>query len=497
MRFPIGFFIVPALVCGLTISSSAQTFRTLASFNGTNGGSPDMMSLIQSRDGSLYGTTEQGGIDDCEMVVGCGTIFKITQDDQLISLYQFCSQPNCRDGDRPVGGLLIDEDGYFYGATVEGGNEGCLGGCGTIFRISPLGKLNTLYSFCPPGLCPGDGSSPEAALVQGIDGNLYGAADSGGNGTCTDGCGTIFRINLPDKLTMLYSFCSQPNCTDGKNPNGLVQASDGNFYGTTKGGGTGPGGTVFRISPTGTEKTLYNFCSQRNCTDGWAPEAGLVQGIDGNFYGTTTSGGTHVLDGTVFKITPSGTLTTLYSFCSLPNCEDGSGPIAGLIQATDGNFYGTTSRGGNPTCAAPYGCGTVFQISPEGVLTTLHKFDLSDGAEPLGGLLQATNGNIYGTTWSNGPEPTDVGTVFSLSMGLSPFVTFVQAAGKVGQTGGILGQGFTGTSSVSLNGTPATFTVESDTFLEATVPAGATTGYVTVTTPSGTLTSNVPFHVIP
>jgi uncharacterized repeat protein (TIGR03803 family) len=207
--------------------------------------------------------------------------------------------------------------------------------------------------------------------------------------------------------------------------------------------------------------------------------------------------------GTIFKIDQDGKLTTVYEFCSQPNCADGSEPIGALIQATDGNFYGATIGGGDSTCNSGNGggCGTVFELNHlDGTLTTLHTFEDTDGSNPAGSFLQATNGTLYGTTLFGGEPLCDksygCGTVFSLSMGLGQFVTFVRAAGKVGQTGGILGQGFTGTTGVSLNGTPASFTVVSDTFIRATVPAGATTGYVTVATPSGTLTSNVPFHVI-
>ena len=167
-----------------------------------------------------------------------------------------------------------------------------------------------------------------------------------------------------------------------------------------------------------------------------------------------------------------------------------------MVQASDGNFYGTTEFGGDITCNPPLGCGTIFQITPEGTLTTLHNFESFDGANGSG-LFQATDGILYGT--SNGgilscAPPYGCGTVFSLDTGLGPFVAFVRAAGKVGQTGGILGQGFTETTSVSLNGIPANFTVVSDTYIKATVPAGATTGYVTVATPTGVLTSNVPFR---
>ncbi len=213
-----------------------------------------------------------------------------------------------------------------------------------------------------------------------------------------------------------------------------------------------------------------------------------LHGTDGNFYGTTSEGGAYG-NGTVFRITPAGNFTTLYNFCSQADCTDGSQPVAALVQGIDGNLYGTTHSGG------AYGWGSVFKITPAGTLTTLHSFDVTDGAFTWSGLLQGTNGIFYGTTYGGGSA--DGGTVFSLDMGLGPFVSFVQRFGKVGRQFQILGQGFTGTTSVSFNGTAAAFTVEHDTFLVGTVSAGATTGYVTVTTPSGTLTSNVPFNVIP
>jgi len=199
--------------------------------------------------------------------------------------------------------------------------------------------------------------------------------------------------------------------------------------------------------------------------------------------------------GTVFQITPTGKLTTVYSFCSQPGCRDGLEPVSGVIQAEDGNFYGTTMIGGGPGCLSDAGCGTVYQLTPAGVLTTLHSFDKTDGEDPVAALLQGTNGVFYGETLYGGTS--EYGTVFGVNTGLGPFVAFVRGAAKAEQQFGILGQGFTGTTAVSLNGTPASFTVKSDTFILATVPAGATTGYVTVTTPSGTLTSNKPFVVIP
>jgi uncharacterized repeat protein (TIGR03803 family) len=250
------------------------------------------------------------------------------------------------------------------------------------------------------------------------------------------------------------------------------------------------------MTTTGTLTVLYKVIDTTTNFD-----SRLVQATDGNFYGTDSTGGANEY-GRVFKMTPRGELTTLYSFCSQTDCSDGYYPSGGVTQATDGNFYGVTSAGGSPSCVVNggAGCGTIFQLTPAGTLTTLHSFDQSDGIVPLGGLLQATNGTLYGTTDQGGDITcslkTGCGTVFSIDMGLSPFVSFVLGAGKVGQTGQILGQGFTGSTAVYFNGIPASFTVRSDTYLTAPVPPGAITGYVTVTTPSGTLKSNMPFFVI-
>src|SRR5208282_794266 len=278
----------------------------------------------------------------------------------------------------------------------------------------------------------------------------------------------------------------------------LIQATDGNFYGTTAYGGAygvGSGdtcGTVFKITPSGVLTTLHSF----DCTDGEAPIAGLIQATDGNFYGTTSeqNNGT---SGTVFKITPSGTLTTLYSFCSQSGCTDGEGPYAGLVQGTDGNFYGTTLFGGvNDSCIDGIGCGTIFKITPSGTLTTLYSFcsqsGCTDGAEPWVGLVQDTNGNFYGTTDVGGGNN---GAVFSLSVGLGPFAKTLPTSGPVKSAVQILGTDLTGATSVSFNGTEAKFKVASATLITTTVPKGASSGFVAVITPGGTLTSNVPFVV--
>ncbi len=360
--------------------------------------------------------------------------------------------------------------------------------CATTAIALPAQTLTTLYSFCSLSGCP-DGADPYAGLVQATNGDLYGTTVSGGtSGTNTNG--TVFKITPGGTLTTLYSFCSSTNCTDGADPYaGLVQAANGDFYGTTySGGANGNYGTVFKITPGGTLTTLYSFCSQTNCTDGAGPQAGLVQAADGDLYGTTVSGGTNT-NGTVFKITPTGTLTTLHSF---NGTTDGATPAAGLVQAINGDFYGTASSGAN-------NYGTVFKITPSGTLTTLYRFchqtHCPDGATPYAGLVQDTNGDFYGTT-SEGGSNND-GTVFRLSVGLGPFVKPRPPYGKVGAAVKILGTNLTGAASVSFNGTAAVFTVVSPSLITTTLPAGASSGKVQVVTPSGTLSSNASFLVVP
>lgn len=446
----------------------AQTFTTLHSFMQSDGAGPQ--ALVQGTDGNLYGTTSSSAPPNY-----AGTIFKIGVGGTLTTIYRFCSQANCADGSSPSAGPIQASDGNFYGTTSQGGNTvACFSaGCGTVFRVTPSGTLRILHTFDST-----DGANPYAGLLQATDGNFYGTTSSGGaNGPD----GTVFKISPSGGLTTLHSFCSQgASCLDGYFPTaGLVQATDGNFYGTTF------SDTIFKITPTGTLTTIYYFCSQARCTDGENPSSALIQGTDGNLYGTTTHGGVWSV-GTVFKITLGGKLTTTHSF----TVAEGYYPLAGLIQATDGNFYGTTQAGG------AYGRGTVFKVTPNGTLTTLHSFNHSDGASPVAALVQDTNGSFYGTTSTGGAH--GVGTVFSLSVGLGPFVKTQPTSGKPGQLIKILGTNLTGSKLVTFNGTAAVFKVISNSLITATVPAKATSGEVRVTTSSGrTLSSNVPFRVLP
>lgn len=469
------------------ILASPQTFTTLVNFKSTDGRGPYLGPLVQGTDGKLYGTTQQGGVKDY------GTAFKVSTGGTLTSLYSFCSVSGCPDGVEPYSGLVMGTDGNFYGTTGFAGAYSS----GIIFKITPSGRVTILYNFCSKANCA-DGSIPSGALVRGTDGAFYGTTNGGG----TNNFGTVFKFTTGGKLTTLHSF----NNTDGATPgSALVQGTDGNFYGTTGYGGTTIAcggaflgcGTVFQITPTGTLTVLHSF----NGNDGNWPIAGLIQGSDGTFYGTTNEGSSRTACthgcGTVFKITSIGTLTTLHTF----NGTDGSYPTAALLQATDGNFYGTTSDGGSSN-ACDLGCGTVFKMTSDGTLTTLHSFDFTDGSRAAGALVQHTNGTLYGTTSQGGTSQAcyylePCGTVFSLNVGLGPFVEASPGSRPVGSLISILGTNLTGASSVTFNGTSATFTVVSSTFISTTVPPGATTGTIKVTTPHGTLSSNVPFNVLP
>jgi uncharacterized repeat protein (TIGR03803 family) len=465
-------FTIAVLVAAASVAH-AQTFSVLYDF-GTNRLDPTGLRLLdivaQGRDGSLYSTSSNGGTQ------GVGTVFKITPEGTLTVLYDFQSDGSSPDA--PYSGLTLGTDGNFYGTTTAGGTSGL----GTVFKVTPSGTVTVLHSFGGS-----DGNFPYAPPIQGADGNFYGTTYFGGNSYV----GAVYKITPSGKLTTLYSF----DGVHGKNPVApLVQGRDGNFYGTAENGGSGTEciygcGTLYKITPSGKLKVIHNF----HRAFGGQPLSPLVQGSDGNFYGTTSRGGTKNKDnGVIFKVTADGKFTVLHN---VNGTTDGAGPVPGLVQATDGNFYGTTGGGGTRQF------GTIFKISPTKPYpyTVLYNFDLTTGAGPEVTLLQHTNGTLYGDTSAGGTghsnQCNSCGTFYSLDIGVKPFVSLVSTAGEVGKTIEILGQGFKGTTGVSFNGTPTTFKVVSSTYLTAVVPAGATTGFVTVTTPKGQLTSNKKFRV--
>jgi uncharacterized repeat protein (TIGR03803 family) len=391
----------------------------------------------------------------------------ITPSGSLTVLYSFSPGAS---GVYPYSGLVLGTDGNFYGATeIEGNNNG------TIFKITPNGQFGVLYTF----MGGSDGGDPYAPPIQANDGNFYGTTS--GQYSSQSPYGTVYKLTPAGQFTPLYQFDQM----HGASPYApLIQGSDGNFYGVTSAGGNLNLGVVFKITPSGKLAVLYNF----DVTHGSQPFGPLVQGNDGNFYGTTFNGGTNG-SGVIFQLKPNGRLKVIHNF---EGTGGGFYPCTGLIQASDGNFYGTTHNGG------PVDAGTIYRITPQGQYTVLHRFDGTDGKFPMVTLTQNTNGILYGDTRQGGTVSTcngNCGTFYSLDMGLPPFVSLAPPAGRVGRKIEFLGKGFTGTTAVSFNGAAANFDVVSDTFLTAVVPSGATTGFVTVTTPSGTLQSNRAFRV--
>ncbi len=351
-----------------------SNFSLLYSFGGSSDAADPYHTLILGSDGDFYGTTLAGGANNT------GAIFKVAPSGTESVFYSFAGIP--------YAGLVQSSDGNIYGTTASGGSSGR----GTVFEITPSGTETALYSF------PAGSSEPYTGLIQGSDGNFYGT--TGANGTSDDG--TVFKITPSGTETVLHAFAKSG--TDGQIPYaGLIQGSDGNFYGTTYFGGANGLGTVFKVTPSGTETVLYSFAGG---SDGEHPYAGVVQGSDGNFYGTTYQGGTSGF-GTVFKLTPSGTETVLYTFAGAS--VDGASPEAGVIQGTDGNFYGNTLQGGAS------GLGTVFKLTPSGTETILHSFaGGSDGANPGANLLQGSDGNLYGSTGAGGTSGH--GTFFKVTL---------------------------------------------------------------------------------
>ena len=351
------------VLCLIALASlQAQTITTLHSFNGMDGALP-IGSLVEDSGATLYGTTSEGGSNG---PFGPGTVFKITPDDIVITLHNF----NGDDGDQPSVTLVLATDGNLYGTTWQGGSNNY----GTIFKVTTAGGFTVLHSFTGGT----DGQYP-GPLIQASDGNFYGTAWGGADNNCgaDGGCGVIFRITAQGDFTKIYQF--QGSSNDGYGPQGIIEGSDGNFYGTALSFSrvlcNSECGSVFKVTPNGSLTQLHVF----NGTDGNIPLGQLLLATDGNFYGTTEEGGAYA-GGTVFKMTPSGALTSLYSFCSDPqdNCPDGDGPASGVMQASDGTLYGTT-------------VGTIFTITPSGSLTTFYRFT---GGGPGGRLFQASNGNF-------------------------------------------------------------------------------------------------------
>jgi len=409
------------------------TDSTAITTNGTDGGNP-FAGVIQATDNNLYGTTFAGGTD------GEGTVYRLTTSGSFLTLVSFSGSDT---GANPYSALVEGTDGYLYGTTESGGANGA----GTLFQISTSGSLNSLYAFTGGG----DGGNPVGALLAGTNGTFYGATVNGGD----NGNGAIYQLVLTTgslgttgTVNTIYSFSALSSGTnaDGANPYcTLIAGTDGKLYGTTEDGGGSGNGTVFQLSlsgslgDSGSLSAIYTFSAITSSStvasgtnaDGANPFPGVVQGADGNLYGVAEQGGAGDV-GTVFELSTTGSFNTLYSFSQFTSGTnpDGGLPIGGIVEASDSNFYGTTYSGGVD------GQGTIFQLGvtsgsagPIGSLNTLYVFSHGfSGRQPRGGVIQANDTNIYGTTSNGGDNGS--GTVFRISTGgaFDSLYSFTQGA---------------------------------------------------------------------
>ncbi len=390
-------FVAVAVIGGVPANAAE---KVLYSFQGGNDGIASAAGLIEDNTGNLYGTTLWGGGGDiCGTGYGCGTVFKLAPDGTESVLYAF---QGGNDGALPTGKLVVDGAGNFYGTAGGGANND-----GTIFKLAPDGTETILYAFQGGN----DGVAPVGGLIADKKGNYYGTTEVGG-APC--GCGTVFELASNGSKKVLYSF--QGGGDGANPVAGLIADKTGNLYGTARVGGnlncfSGGCGVVFKLAPDGTESVLHAFQG----SDGEFPTASLIMDSSGNLYGTTEwGGGGNVCSfgvsggcGTVFRVTPDGTESVLHSF---QGGSDGANPEGGVVMDKAGNLYGTTSAGGGTSCKGS-GCGTVFKLAPDGTETVLYAFKRLHGTFPTSMLL-LKNGILYGTTWQGGSN--NDGVVFSV-----------------------------------------------------------------------------------
>jgi len=383
--------------------ASAQTESVLYDFcslSNCDDGEIPQAGLVRDASGNFYGTTQAGG------AFNQGTAFKLSSNGTFILLHTFGSTAS--DGTAPEAPLILDSRGNLYGTTNSGGAHGK----GTVFKLTPGGAETILYNFCSTGgtKCT-DGSFPAAGLLRDKHGNLYGTTSTGGVYGLTLTKGVVFKLSPNGTETVLHSF---GNGDDGSTPMaGLIMDSAGDFYGTTMWGGNyntcAEGcGTVFKLTPEGSETVLYEFCAglTSNCSDSTQPQAPLLLDKAGNLYGTATVGGKNFF-GTVFRLSPTGKEKILHAFAGSPT--DGSNPQGGMVMDSAGNLYGTTLFGGS---FGQY--GIVYKVTAVGKETILHNFDFNDGAFPPGGLVMDSSENLYGTTEGGISSGVNAGVVFEV-----------------------------------------------------------------------------------
>jgi uncharacterized repeat protein (TIGR03803 family) len=452
---------VLGLGCLKAVPAQAQTLTVLDNFTGA----PQIQtsaSMALGRDGNYYGGSYYGGTNNQ------GAIFKLTPSGTVSVIYSLTSA----DGGPTYPNPILGSDGNFYGTSSQGN-----AGNGYVFKFTPSGTFTHLHEFSGSDGSLSGSVGFAGGILQGTNGDLYGITSSGG----ANGGGTFYQITTGGTLTTIYNFSNASGSTAWQ-PYGITEGTNGVFYGVALNPGAG---VFFSLTKAGVLTVLHDFNDDTN--GGYSP-SGLLQGFDGNFYGITITGGTNN-EGTVYKMTPSGTVTILHNFNQ--STDQVSYPQSTLLQAPNGNFYSAIVGCNFGGCAND---GGIFEITPAGAYTTLETFDGTNGSLPWPGLNFNPNGDFYGIT-NDGGSSND-GVYYKLSVGLSPYVYLLSISGDVGSKVQILGNGFSSSSVVKFNGVAATtVTRTGTTFLDATVPTGASSGYVTVTTGSTTLTSQRKYTV--
>jgi uncharacterized repeat protein (TIGR03803 family) len=436
----------------------AQTYTDMHDFNNSDGCCANYPStLVQGQDGNIYGATTTGG------KLGGGNIFRMTPSGTFTDIYDF----DGTHGEFPQGGISLGFDGNFYGTAYFGGT----GTAGVIFKLTPSGTYSVLYNFTNGS----DGGYPRTPPVQAPDGNLYGVTGSSSPNQ------VLYKITPSGTFTVMATVASQSYSP-------LLVGTDGNLYGMTEYGGTYNRGTAFQYSLAKKKlKIIHNF---NPTPEGGAPFGPLLQGVDGKLYGTTSGGGSGS-GGTLFQMSTAGKIVVLVNF-STTNEANGATPFSGVVQGSDGFLYGVASVGG------ANGLGTLFKVSTTGAnFTVLHSFATADGDTPLSTPLLHTNGKIYGLT-SHGGSHTVYGVFYSFDNGLKPFTEqFVFYSGKVNDKVTLLGQGFSNATGVKFGSGAGSFVASTDAYMTATVLAGATTGPITVLEPAGNLVTPQTYKIIP
>jgi uncharacterized repeat protein (TIGR03803 family) len=469
-----------------------QELSLLDSFDGNHGAGP--VALIQGHDGNFYGVTTTSG-------TGAGCVFEMTPQGVTTILHKFGDGSVSHDGAMPSAGLIQASDGNFYGTTSSGGSAGK----GTVFAITSLGAVTILHSF-GDGSVVNDGAVPQSSLIQGSDGNLYGTTSQGGSA----GEGAVFKITLPGVLTILHSFGDGTITGDGVSPTfGLTQDVQGNLYGTTSYGGSANQGAVYKINAQMQTSILYSFAQPTSFAfssgsvdlpasgpGGYYPNSRLILGSDGNLYGTTTASGFGY--GTVFKITPQGQESVLHYFGDGTVSSDGREGSEGenpLLQGSDGNFYGTTAAGGSA------GKGALFEVTPSGQTTLLHSFGdgtvTNDGITPEAGIIQGSDGAIYGTTSSGGSA--GLGTIFKVVSALPEIASSLSVYGAVGVDFSYQTVATQTPTSYSASGLPTGLSIDDITgqIFGTPVATGTSRVTLTVTNAAGSNSSTLVITIVP